>query len=198
LEIGCAFGNFLLYAESEFEMHGLEYGYLNCVICQERVVSDSTATNGDAQSLPFAQRSFDCVVVKGVVAHLPEPAVAYREIERVLKRDGLLITMEGVTDAPYRALVYRAADMLGVKHDHALYEHLSSSDLKRLIRESGLEIHGSDWIPGTFDPVGYLGWGGPFTWRLLDYIEAGLRWTRLEGLFKYYVFVTSQKNAARR
>ena len=35
--------------------------------------------------------------------------------------DGVFVLMEGVNDASYRRLVYRTGDLVGLKHDHALF-----------------------------------------------------------------------------
>jgi SAM-dependent methyltransferase len=47
---------------------------------------------GDAQSLPFADESFDTVLLLDVLEHLPEPERALLEARRVLKTNGNIIT----------------------------------------------------------------------------------------------------------
>lgn len=45
----------------------------------------------DATALPFADHSFDVVLIANALHVMPAPEAALREIERVLKKDGLLI-----------------------------------------------------------------------------------------------------------
>lgn len=43
---------------------------------------------GDAQVLPFKDDSFDLVASSGVLHHVPDPGATFREVRRVLKKDG--------------------------------------------------------------------------------------------------------------
>jgi SAM-dependent methyltransferase len=56
---------------------------------------------GDAEALPFAERSFDAVVGAFVLNHLPRPEVAAAEFARVLAGGGRLAL--SVWDVPERA-----------------------------------------------------------------------------------------------
>jgi ubiquinone/menaquinone biosynthesis C-methylase UbiE len=44
-----------------------------------------------ADSLPFEDNSVDLVLVVRVIHHLPDPSPAFREISRILKKDGLFL-----------------------------------------------------------------------------------------------------------
>lgn len=46
---------------------------------------------GDAENLPFESESFDLVTAAFVVVHLKDPAIFFKEAERVLRPGGLLI-----------------------------------------------------------------------------------------------------------
>ncbi|MBS1984660.1 MAG: methyltransferase domain-containing protein, partial [Bdellovibrionales bacterium] len=49
---------------------------------------------GTAQALPFHDASFDLVTCQTVLIHLPDPRVALREMQRVLRPGGRLLVVE--------------------------------------------------------------------------------------------------------
>lgn len=49
---------------------------------------------GDSMELPFADRSFDCVVLHLIVAVVPQPARALAEAARVLRQGGSLLVFD--------------------------------------------------------------------------------------------------------
>jgi SAM-dependent methyltransferase len=51
-----------------------------------RLYPDLEFVEGDAESLPFGDASFDGVLLGGVIHHLPDPARCIREVHRVLRR----------------------------------------------------------------------------------------------------------------
>ncbi len=55
---------------------------------------DFEIEKADAESLPFADDSFDAVTCQTVLIHLENPLDALREMKRVLKPDGILICAE--------------------------------------------------------------------------------------------------------
>ncbi len=47
---------------------------------------------GDAEALPFANETFDLIGCRFVLEHLPHPDSVFREVQRVLRPGGLLLT----------------------------------------------------------------------------------------------------------
>lgn len=45
----------------------------------------------DGKRLPFADGAFDAVMTNSIVHHIPDPVPCFREMRRVLKRDGALL-----------------------------------------------------------------------------------------------------------
>ena len=69
----------------------------------------------DADSLQFADETFDCVVARNVMWTLVAPCAAYREWWRVLRRGGVLINF----DADYGAVDFTALSHIEGQHAHA-------------------------------------------------------------------------------
>ena len=55
----------------------------------------------DATDLPYENHSFDVVLIANALHVMPEPEKALKEIERVLKEDGLLIAPNFVSHPLY-------------------------------------------------------------------------------------------------
>ena len=67
----------------------------------ERGLANVTATQGDAQALPYEPGSFDAVVLTTVLGEIPDPDQALREIARVLRPGGRLVVGELFGDPHY-------------------------------------------------------------------------------------------------
>lgn len=67
----------------------LDLSAVRCAACRQVVKADITC--GNSMELPFAAASFDLVISTQVIEHVPDDHVFVREIERVLKPNGLAI-----------------------------------------------------------------------------------------------------------
>jgi len=90
LEIGSGLGHLVGQLEDSFETYGLDVNYW--AVGQSRSVVHSThLQHASAQELPFTDDSFNVVIIKHIVEHLPDPPKAIREIGRVTEKGGMLI-----------------------------------------------------------------------------------------------------------
>lgn len=90
---------------------------------------------GDARSIPFADDSFDAVVGRRFLHHVPrsDRLDIVREAARVLRPGGRLVLLEG-TPGLYRTVTKGLAFRLGVLgEDNDVYGHLSSDELRDLV-----------------------------------------------------------------
>lgn len=70
---------------------------------RERLGGSVRLFRADAESLPFAEGSFDAVVMNDVLHHVPDASRAAFEAWRVLGRDGVLVMGDRWAHAPARA-----------------------------------------------------------------------------------------------
>jgi ubiquinone/menaquinone biosynthesis C-methylase UbiE len=61
-------------------------------------------TQGDAQKLPYADRTFDAAYLIGVLGEIPDAGMALRELRRVLKPGGRLVISELLIDPDFISL----------------------------------------------------------------------------------------------
>ncbi len=116
LEIGCGQGELAERMQRE----------LGCAVValdqSERMVELTRARGvetvlGDAQALPFADRSFDVVVAAWMLFHVPDVGRALDEIARVLRRGGRLV---GATNA--RTHLRELYELLGLEREATTFD----------------------------------------------------------------------------
>jgi SAM-dependent methyltransferase len=82
LDLGCGVKPYASFYEPHFT---------HCVAADYAPRRPDISLCVDAQSLPFADASFDAVLFSEVVEHVPRPADAIMEIGRVLRPGGMLV-----------------------------------------------------------------------------------------------------------
>lgn len=93
---------------------------------------------GRVESLPFADESFDVVVSRSAVHHFSDPAAAFREMARVVKPGGRVITVDvQASESPEEAQLHNALEIL---RDPSHVRMLPKSELHRAITGAGLAI----------------------------------------------------------
>ncbi len=104
-------------------------------VARERGLGQVETAEEDVEDLTFADGSFDLVVSFAGLHCFPHPAVACREIARVLKPGGLFTGSVFLTDGGIRylpmVLAGRAAGVMGPSGGRA--------DLDRWLRDAGLD-----------------------------------------------------------
>lgn len=92
----------------------------------------------DAESLPFGDQQFDCVVSTWAICTIPDPVQALREVRRVLKPNGILLFLEhGRSDDP-RVATWQ--DRLNPVQNIIGCGCNLNRRIDRLIEHSGLQI----------------------------------------------------------
>ena len=90
LEVGSGMGHLTGQLEDTFETFGMDLNHW-AVKQSKAVVERSSLQTASAQELPYQDGVFNVVIIKHIVEHLPNPALALREIGRVTEPGGTLI-----------------------------------------------------------------------------------------------------------
>jgi SAM-dependent methyltransferase len=124
---------------------------------------------GDAQALPFGDRSLDLAVTSFSLHHISDPASVLREMARVLKPAGRVGVLDILVpeDPKVRELNHRIERI----RDNSHARSLARSDFDRIFSQAGLRVVASEQRghPRTFDH-----WMHVAGWKRGDpqYIEA--------------------------
>jgi ubiquinone/menaquinone biosynthesis C-methylase UbiE len=92
----------------------------------------------DATRLPFAEGSFDVVLTRYSLHHMPDPLRALREMQRVCRKDGRVVVIDATPSADTQA----AYDRMEILRDRSHVSALTLDQLRSMGREAGLaELH---------------------------------------------------------
>ncbi len=105
----------------------------------------TTCEVADATKLPYAQGSFDCVLIANALHIMPDPDGALREIHRVLKAGGLLLAPTFVYDNAVSAVGIKIAELVGFRTYHAW----TSGALCSFVRERSFEVVSAEVFLGS-------------------------------------------------
>lgn len=155
LELGVGTGlNFAFYGPEVTHLTGLEPDPANLSLARERAAALSCEwelVQGDAQSIPLPDATFDTVVATWTLCSIGDPARALREVRRVLVPGGQLVYLEHGR-SPHRAmrLAQRLADPCWQRVSRGC--HLMREP-HRLVADAGLAperiitVSASPWSP---------------------------------------------------
>jgi 2-polyprenyl-3-methyl-5-hydroxy-6-metoxy-1,4-benzoquinol methylase len=90
LEVGSGMGHLAGQLEDTFETYGIDLNHW-AVDQSKSVVTKTQLHTASAQELPFSDNSFNVVIIKHIVEHLPDPQKAIQEIGRITEPGGTLI-----------------------------------------------------------------------------------------------------------
>ena len=108
----------------------------------------------DAAHLPYGDRQFDVVIIANALHIMPEPETVLREIDRVLKEDGLLIapTFTHSENSKGQTLLSKLMEKITgfqTEHDWTRAEYVD------FLRENGWEFTRGRTIKASF-PLTYI------------------------------------------
>lgn len=94
---------------------------------------------GDTEALPYKNESFDTVVCRGSLHHVPDPERGLEEIGRVLKKGGSLVISEPCADS----LLLRLPRKIFIKKSNRFedsHRSFTSRELFQMLEEAGFFI----------------------------------------------------------
>lgn len=116
---------------------------------------EETFLCADCRALPFADETFDCVLMLAVIEHVPDQRIVLAETQRILRRGGVaLIT----TPNPLYGLAAAIAGRLGLKYREGYDNSISLEQLSALAVDVGLRVdRAQGFVIAPFDnPLGPL------------------------------------------
>lgn len=170
LDIGCGFGEYeSAFSGRDFEMVGIDISKENLLKCP--ALPKASFCRASAENLPFADGSFDAVIIIEVLEHVQDVEKTLKEMLRVLSKGGTVMLTVPNRGFPFLTHGYRIGRSkhesffgiplpLGTYLPKPLLEriwlarHYRSSDLKRLIRGMGFEIDETVFLMPAFDNAG--------------------------------------------
>jgi ubiquinone/menaquinone biosynthesis C-methylase UbiE len=106
--------------------------------CAAKGISNARFTPGRVEALPFADETFDVVVSRSAVHHFTDPPAAFREMSRVVRKGGRVITVDvAASEIEADARLHNALEIL---RDPSHVRMLSKSELHLAITQAGLVV----------------------------------------------------------
>lgn len=146
LDVGCAQGRASIQlAEKAPAIIGIDISkklirkaYANFDAAQYRGERDFIVADGS--NPPFRSSVFNCVLIYGVLHHLPNPGATCSEVARILKDDGILLSSENNQSA-FRAIFDYLMKISTLWHEEAGAQPLlSKSDILRWFTSTGVSV----------------------------------------------------------
>jgi ubiquinone/menaquinone biosynthesis C-methylase UbiE len=142
LEVAVGTGRNLQFYHSDCQITTLDVSNEMLNVARKRAAKlsmDISFFLGDAEALPFPDKSFDTVVSSLTTCTFPNPAAALREMRRVCKSEGKILLLEhGRSDREWLA---RWQDRHADKYAKPLGCHWNREPPLNLVRQAGLGMN---------------------------------------------------------
>ncbi|WP_432474181.1 methyltransferase domain-containing protein [Amphritea sp. HPY] len=104
--------------------------------------SGTTTLTCDAQHLPFADDSFDCIIFQHSLLNIPDTEKCLQECSRVLGQNGSLLLHEVLQGSNHQAMLYPVPWARNADHSHLI----TAEQLQALLQHNGFAIDStSNW-----------------------------------------------------
>lgn len=89
LDVGCGTGGFLRFLNNQGSKNNFGLDVITKYVDYAKQNGHNVKV-GNAETMPFDDQLFDCLVIDQVLEHTANPVNVFREARRVLKKDGIL------------------------------------------------------------------------------------------------------------
>ena len=134
LEIGCAYGFFLVEAQRWYEAEGVEISGFAARQAQQRGLA---VQHGDFLKLSFLPAHYDVVCLFDCIEHLVDPHAYLQKTYHLLKPQGLVALTTGDISSLYARLAGKHWRLMSPPQ-HQFY--FSRRTLSRLLQQTGFEL----------------------------------------------------------
>jgi ubiquinone/menaquinone biosynthesis C-methylase UbiE len=184
LDYGCGTAAFTPYLKKSFDsVIGLDITYSNIKIAKN-IDKNCEYICGDGINLPFRDESMDAVFCGAILHHFPDVTEPIKEINRVLKQNGILFAVEGNEWNPLAFVQYRTRFGKGWKTKG--HRPLNYLYVKRRFSQCGFTVRKINGI--SFAPSNAKG-----IWKLIKKMEPFLESIPLVNLLGGSLLVTAEK-----
>jgi ubiquinone/menaquinone biosynthesis C-methylase UbiE len=135
LDIGCAFGDFLDFAKERFDIYGVEISPYSGRIAKERF--KNRIFNGTIEKANLSSDFFDVVTMIEVIEHLPNPINSLKEINRIMKLDGIVAIQTGDINSMIPRI--KGGDWDYIRPKGHLY-YFSRKTMRKMLRDNGFNV----------------------------------------------------------
>ena len=167
LEVGSGLGHLVGQLEDSFETFGLDVNYW-AVYQSKAVVHKTLLQTASAQELPFADGSFNLVIIKHIVEHLPDPEKAITEIGRITERGGTLILATPNLDSLLKSwkgerwIGYQDPTHISLKHPSEWISYIEGAGftINQIFADGFWDVPYIPVIPKQFQKLAFGSLGG--------------------------------------
>ena len=152
LDVGCGTGYFLTVAkENGWETRGVEVSKIAASYARKKFSIDVFA--GELLEAGYPDEYFDVVTLWHVLAHLPNPSETLAEVNRVLKKDGLLIlTVPNIRG--FQAKIFKEFWFHLDVPRHLYFFDMDT--LEQILRKNGFTILRTNHFSGELEAQGLI------------------------------------------
>jgi len=156
LDFGCGIGTFANIVRGMFEkIYGCEISEKAIKVACSRGIH-AVKVDIDIDILPFENNFFDSVVCLDVIEHIKDPINLIKEMNRVLKPDGIIIiTTPNIRHLKYILKIIKYGEFPKTSDDNEMYDgghihYFTFKDIEFILNDNGFRVAKKVGIGNTF------------------------------------------------